>query len=207
TEAFFLRPVPLRGRHPELYRLLADVYRQDPAGWRELTAAEAARAGAADAEYTRHAIAERTAAVRLRPDWADGYRFRAECHWELGEYEQAVADYGEVIRLTEGDERAQAYWDRGYTYRDAERYAEALADFDQALKLLPTFAAAYRERGATYAEAGEPERALADLKRAIRLDPDDDASYVARAQVYVDTGAPAKALVDCGKAIRRNPEW
>ncbi|HZW10263.1 MAG TPA: M90 family metallopeptidase [Phycisphaerales bacterium] len=32
TEAFFERPHALRARHPELYRQLADFYRQDPAG-------------------------------------------------------------------------------------------------------------------------------------------------------------------------------
>jgi Mlc titration factor MtfA (ptsG expression regulator) len=31
TEAFFQRPVELRRHHAELYRLLADFYRLDPA--------------------------------------------------------------------------------------------------------------------------------------------------------------------------------
>src|SRR5262249_3994686 len=31
TECFFDRPVPLRERHPKLYELLRDYYRQDPA--------------------------------------------------------------------------------------------------------------------------------------------------------------------------------
>jgi Mlc titration factor MtfA (ptsG expression regulator) len=33
SETFFLLPVDLRMRHPELYRELAAFYRQDPAGW------------------------------------------------------------------------------------------------------------------------------------------------------------------------------
>ena len=31
TEVFFDAPVPLRDEHPELYDVLADFYRQDPA--------------------------------------------------------------------------------------------------------------------------------------------------------------------------------
>jgi Mlc titration factor MtfA (ptsG expression regulator) len=34
TECFFLRPARLRDRHPELYALFAEYYRQDPAAWR-----------------------------------------------------------------------------------------------------------------------------------------------------------------------------
>ncbi|MDT8441378.1 MAG: zinc-dependent peptidase [Desulfuromonadales bacterium] len=33
TETFFERPVRLKAHHPELYRQLATIYRQDPAGW------------------------------------------------------------------------------------------------------------------------------------------------------------------------------
>lgn len=33
TECFFQRPVALRSRHPELYGILRDFYRQDPAEW------------------------------------------------------------------------------------------------------------------------------------------------------------------------------
>jgi Mlc titration factor MtfA (ptsG expression regulator) len=33
SEAFFLIPLDLRMRHPDLYRRLADYYRQDPAEW------------------------------------------------------------------------------------------------------------------------------------------------------------------------------
>ena len=35
TECFFERPRPLRDQHATLYQLLAEYYRQDPAGWRE----------------------------------------------------------------------------------------------------------------------------------------------------------------------------
>jgi len=34
TEAFFLLPIDLRMRHPDLYRELAAYFRQDPASWR-----------------------------------------------------------------------------------------------------------------------------------------------------------------------------
>lgn len=35
SESFFEQPRRLRRRHPELYELLRDLYRQDPATWRE----------------------------------------------------------------------------------------------------------------------------------------------------------------------------
>lgn len=206
TESFFLQPVPLQHRHPELYRLLADIYRQDPATWADLDPETVARSDAAGREYTEHVLAECTAAIRLRPDFIVAYCRRGDCYQEHGDYDKALADYTAVIRMTEGDERAQAYCDRGAAYRDQGEYSKALADFEMALQLLPHSRDAYRLRGMTYAEAGDPQRALADLTRALKLDPGDDAAYLERGRVYAEQGEHDKALRDFGKVIRLNPD-
>lgn len=206
TEMFFLQPTRFRRRHPELYQLLADVYRQDPSAWAPLGPAVTAHSQAADREYAEHALAECTAALRLRPDFTDAYRWRADHYVERGEYDKALADYTEVIHLTEGDERAAAFCDRGAAYREHGEHDKALADFDRALELLPHARDAYRLRGMTHADAGNLQRALADLTRAAKLDPDDDATYLERGRVYVEQGEYQIALRDLTKAIRLNPD-
>jgi MtfA peptidase len=206
TECFFLRPVELRRRHPDLYQLFAAWYRQDPAARHERQPELLAQAEDAEDEYVRHALAECTAAIRLRPDFVDAYRHRAELYCEQEAYDLALADYGTVIRLTSDDDRAEAHCERGVVYRWKGDHDQALADFDAALQLCPDYARAYCERGITHAAHGEREKALADLDRALRLDPRDDAAYLERGVLHAETGAFEKAVKDFTKAIRLNPE-
>ena len=141
------------------------------------------------------------AAIRLRP--AEGHRHRADSYWSLGDYDRAVADYGQAVsRLTQDDERA--YYDRGYTYRDAGRLDEALADFDMALQLLPTYVEAYRQGRQHLPECGATQRALADLTRAIQLDPRDDANYVSGV-IHVAETRVSESPARRSKAIRLRP--
>jgi MtfA peptidase len=205
TECFFLNPALLHRRHPELYRVLADWYRQDPAGRRVPGPEEDARAEEAEGEYARHAIAECTAAIRLRPDSVNAYWGRANWHWSLEDYDRAVDDYTAVLRLAADGAMTQAYCDRGATYRDKGDYDAALADFDAAVRDCPRYARAYWERGLTWARRGDPKAALADLDRAVHLDRKDDVAYRERGLVHKALGNPAKALRDFTKAIRLSP--
>src|SRR5262249_24001318 len=111
TECFFLQPAALLRRHKELYELLAGWYRQDRASRRpdeEL----AARAEEAEEQYAGHMIAECSQAIRLRPDYAEAWRHRAEWHHHLGELDAALADWTKVIGLTTDADAAAAYYER-----------------------------------------------------------------------------------------------
>jgi Mlc titration factor MtfA (ptsG expression regulator)/Tfp pilus assembly protein PilF len=204
TESFFLQPAALRQRHAELYHLLTEVYHQDPAAWKadeEVTA----EANDAEEQYIRHAIDECSVALRLRPNYLDAYRGRAGCYFDLGEFDRAIADWSEVIRLTDGEERVDAFSERGAVHLATGSHDAALADFNEAIRRCPDFARAYRDRGAAHVARGDVEQARADLNRAIRLDPKDDAAYVERALLYHDQGEQGKALRDLSTALRLSP--
>ena len=53
-----------------------------------------------------------------------------------------------------------------------DRYEEALADFNRAIDLDPSYAWALANRGETYRRMERYEEALADLTRAIDLNPE-----------------------------------
>jgi Mlc titration factor MtfA (ptsG expression regulator)/Tfp pilus assembly protein PilF len=203
TECFFLQPTALRRRHPELYQVFADWYRQDPASRRPLSDEETAAAEEAEREYYRHVIAECTAAIRRHPDSPDAYRRRAEYQSELDELDEARADYTEAIRLAPDD--AETYCDRGDVYLAAGRPEEAVADFTAALRLCPGFARAYSGRGIAHARKGDVEQALADLNAAVHADPKDDTALNERGLLHYDRGDYRKALRDFSRAIRLCP--
>lgn len=204
SECFFLRPVEMRRRHPQLYQLLAEWYRQDPAGW-NIDAAAEARTEEAHEQYLRHEIAECDAALRHDPDYRTAYWHRADCYRELGDFDKALADYTHLIQLVPNTESAEVYYGRGSVRQEIEDFEQAIADYTEAIKRRRTFTVAYRERGASYASLGKYRKALADLNRAIQLDPQDDMVYVLRGRLWCQLGKFDRAVHDLTHALRLCP--
>jgi tetratricopeptide (TPR) repeat protein len=61
-----------------------------------------------------------------------------------GNYEEAIAELSEAIRLQ--PDFARAYNARGYVYLLKRDYQRALADFDEAVRLDPNYANAIQNR-------------------------------------------------------------
>ena len=65
-----------------------------------------------------------------------------------------------------------------------DRDAEAIADLDQALALMPDDSYALAYRGAAHMFLDETDKALIDLDSAIELDPDNSWAVSWRSEVY-----------------------
>ena len=94
------------------------------------------------------------------------------------EYDRAIADFSEAIKLKPLDAdayilRADAYHILAEKYRGKNYYNLAIADYSEALRLVPAYAYAYLNRGRIYIEVGDYKRAEEDLARAIQLDPNN----------------------------------
>ncbi|MFN6536114.1 MAG: tetratricopeptide repeat protein [Nostoc sp. EkiNYC01] len=94
---------------------------------------------------------------------------------------------------------------RGITYRNMERYPEALQDFDHAIELNPKDDWAIACRGVTYRNMERYPEALQDFDRAIELNPKDDWAMASRGVTYRLMGRYAEALQDFNRAIELNP--
>jgi tetratricopeptide (TPR) repeat protein len=85
------------------------------------------------------------------------------------------------------------------------RYEQALADFDKAIELDPSYDWAIAHRGETYRQMGRYEEALADFGKAIELDPSYHWAIASRGQTYLQMGRYEQALADLDKAIELDP--
>jgi lipoprotein NlpI len=109
-----------------------------------------------------------------------------------------------AVSRTWADAAEDAYNDGLRLFR-AGQAREALAAFDKAIRLKPTYAEAYYSRGKLYHTLRQYEQALKDYDEALHLQPDVAEFYYARANVYNDAGQPAQALKDYDSALRLNP--
>jgi tetratricopeptide (TPR) repeat protein len=101
---------------------------------------------------------------------------------------------------------AAAYHKRGIERRRQRDYDQAIADFDQAIRLNPAFAEAYLSRANARRDTGDYDRAITDYTEAIRLDPKSAAAYYSRGYCREARGDPTGAKADYAEAARLDPK-
>ena len=91
--------------------------------------------------------------------------------------------------IARGDESktniALAYYDRGIAHQNKDEHQDAIADFNQSLKLNPNGPAVYRSRGFSFSQTEEYDLAIDDYNQTIKLKPDYPKIYYDRGWTYV----------------------
>jgi tetratricopeptide (TPR) repeat protein len=107
------------------------------------------------------------------------------------------------------DQYTQAIVFRGETYRQMERFEEALTDLNKAINLDDQHAWAIAFRGETYRQTERFEEALADFDKAIALDDQYAWAIACRGETYRQMERFEEALADFDKAIAldKEEEW
>jgi tetratricopeptide (TPR) repeat protein len=86
------------------------------------------------------------------------------------------------------------------------RYDQAIAHYDEAIRLDPRFARAYHGRGVAYLHKGQYDKAVASLSEAIRLEPRNDVALFDRGLARWHSGEARQAVADFNRAIKANPK-
>ena len=162
------------------------------------------RSGAGKSETSADTVAKTN-------ELADKTRTRAEALVESGyanltngQFDSALADFNEAIRLD--PKAASAYSKRGVLYSVTGDKDRAFADFNEAIRLDPEDANAFYNRGISY-DKGDYDRAIADFDEAIRLDANYDLAFKARGWAYQAKGQLDRAIADFNQAIKLNSKF
>jgi tetratricopeptide (TPR) repeat protein len=101
----------------------------------------------------------------------------------------------EVIEKAQHDRtRANALNYRGLIYSRTGRLEEALADFDETVRLIPGHSGGYNNRANVYRKLGKYDLMMADLEAAKEAVPSNPTSYNNHAYLLVEEGDYAAAL-------------
>lgn len=94
---------------------------------------------------------------------------------------------------------------RGRALMTAEKYHEALAAFEEAVKYDPKNADAYERCGVAWSWLDDDSQAIANYTKAIAIDPTKAQYFANRAQAYKNLQQIDKALDDLTAAVRLDP--
>lgn len=133
------------------------------------------------------------------------YYDRATAHRYLKAYEQAIADYTEV--LEHAPNHIGAYINRGLAHSASGNQPEALRDLNKAIALAPDQATAYHQRGQIYSRMGRFTEALKDYDRALNLNPRYTAVHNNRGLLYMKIEAYTEAIEAYQQAMALQPDW
>lgn len=158
------------------------------------------------------AITSLSECLGLKPDFADCYFYRGQVYDQEGQYEKAVADFTEAIKLQ--PQKVEYYRRRAVTNDSwLKKYDAAIADYTEIIKLDPKFSSRWHMlRGYVFKKKKDYQRALDDFTQAINLEPSKSekrAYYGARASLYGDELKNYEAsIADLTERIKIDPtDW
>ena len=81
------------------------------------------------------------------------YNNRGNAYTGKGEYDRAIQDYDQSIKLNPN--YARAFNNRGVAYQKKGEYDRAIKDFDESIRLKPDYDNAFANRAEAYLNKGE----------------------------------------------------
>ncbi|MEC4984765.1 MAG: tetratricopeptide repeat protein [Oscillatoria sp. PMC 1068.18] len=148
--------------------------------------------------------------IAADPDNLEAYFGRGNRNYELKRYQEAIADYEEVIRLQ--PDRAIAHFNQGVSYYRANNPDEAAVSFNAAIAHTlasdpqsPLLAWFYNNLGVVQKEQLPIEQGSSLFLEAIKVDPNYALPYYNRGLLMQSFRGNESAIADYTEAIRISP--
>ena len=101
---------------------------------------------------------------------AEAFNNRGTAYADKREYDTAILDFSQAIRLKSDD--AGFLDNRGYAYQQRQDFDHAIADFNAALQINPKAASSLYGRGLARLKTGDSSGGNADIAAAKEIEPD-----------------------------------
>ncbi|KAJ3062914.1 hypothetical protein HK102_008609, partial [Quaeritorhiza haematococci] len=162
--------------------------------------------------------------IRRDPLNTSGHTDRAVALLMLGRLDEAEATFVRAIRLWEvplngargigrggrdavQEARATAFAGLAQVHHRLNRNDEALAEYDQAIRIFPGDPNSHIGRGDVHRALGDFPRALADLDEAVRLGPGYPRAFASRGRLLEDLKQDDRAEADYTRAVEVDPNY
>ncbi len=160
----------------------------------------------------RQVVVHTTKAIELYPNYSDAYVTRAGAQYFLKQFDGAVADYREAVRLA--PDKPEYRKNLAFALREnGKSYGEQKGDLANALRFLneswqisgddPETA---RLLGVVHGVQGKNQEAVQWFSKAVELAPDNASYMYDLGTAYYNAGDVAKGTALHAEALRRNPK-
>jgi tetratricopeptide (TPR) repeat protein len=124
-------------------------------------------------------------------------------HYVIGEFDKAIEDYNEAIRLN--PKCVEAYNQRALCRWFRYDLDQTVADFGNVIRIEPRAAVAYFYRACAF-QSMNYKKALSDLNQAIELSPRNVLAYQLRATLQMERN-PDGAIADLSEVLKFAPDY
>ena len=155
-------------------------------------------------------------ALSLNPNYTEARLNLVLTLTEMGLYDQAAEEASKLevreptsfhqLSLGVRGKLANAHADLGKKYHELGLYAEAIAEFDRALRLCPTFPDIYNRRAVSCRELGQYAEARASLQKALELKPNYVEAHVNLGVLHKKLGNLTEAVKSWERALQLDPK-
>lgn len=155
-------------------------------------------------------------ALSLNPNYTEARLNLVLTLTEMGAYDQAAQEAAQLeVREPTSSQRlslgvrgrlANAHADLGRKYHALGLYAEAIAEYDKALSLCPTFPDIHNRRAASCRELGQYAEAKASLLKALELKPNYVEAHVSLGVLHQRLGNLPEAVKSWERALQLDPK-
>src|SRR5215470_4280142 len=139
------------------------------------------------------------------PALAMTFNNRGNAYQTKSQYQQAIQDYNEAIRLD--GTSALAYNNRGRVHHLKEDYPQAINDYGNAIEIDPDYPLAFYNRGLARFDQGLFIAAVPDFVRAVQIDSSKPYRVIALYLAKARGGDPDKEMLAASAAQLKLDQW
>jgi tetratricopeptide (TPR) repeat protein len=145
------------------------------------------------------AVQQYEAALRAEPNYAEAENNLGTILLRLRRFDEAIAHHAAAVRIRP---EYLYYFNLANAYADAGKSTEAIAQYQQALRLDPSSSAAHHNLGLVLQGQGRSQEAMAEFRAALQLQPDYESAEHNLANRLADAGRLDEAIAHYLAAIR-----
>ena len=120
-------------------------------------------------------------AIQNKPDYWSGYSYLGAFYFRIGKYEDAVAQFQQVVTLNPNN--AKGYRNLGSVYGILTRYNEALENFIKSVSIEPDFRT-YNHIATLYYKTGKYKEAARAYEKVVEMQKNDYRAWGFLADTY-----------------------
>ncbi|HTS17364.1 MAG TPA: tetratricopeptide repeat protein [Verrucomicrobiae bacterium] len=142
--------------------------------------------------------------VEKRPDNPRAIGYLASAYSQAGNIPQALALFERAIQL---NNNVEAHYNLGLTLHRAGRLADAIAQYREALRIMPDYAEAHNNLGFALQQMGRLPEAMEHFHQALRIEPELAVAHFNLANALMLTGKTTDAIAQYQAAVQLEPDY